>query len=233
MHYLIENPLFGLVLSLLAFEIGCFIYKKFKAPIFNPLLIAVTLIIVFLLITDISFDTYNEGAHFINLFLGPSTVVLAVPLYKQLKLLKENFLPIITGVFIGCIFGIISILLLSYLLNLDMTIIKSLAAKSVTTPIGIEITKELGGITSITIAAIIISGIIGAVMGPLVCRIFKIQDKIAVGISLGTAAHAIGTTKAMELGEVEGAMSSLSMGLSGIITVFLAPLLIKIIWLFL
>lgn len=228
MNHIINSPLFGIIISLLAFEIGCFLYKKFKLPIFNPLLIAIIIIISFLKLTDISFDNYNNGAQFINLFLGPSTVILAVPLYKQLQLLKKNFLPIMTGILIGSIVGILSIVLLSHALGLNVEIIKSLAPKSVTTPIGIEISRQQGGIASITVAAIILSGIIGAVVGPLVCKLFKIKDKVAIGIALGTSAHAVGTTKAIEMGEIEGAMSSLSMGIAGIITVFLVPILLKI-----
>lgn len=228
MNNIINNPLFGLIISLLAFEIGCFLYNKFKVPIFNPLLIAIIIIITFLKITDISFDDYNNGAQFINLFLGPSTVILAVPLYKQLPLLKKNFLPIITGIIMGSIFGILSIILISNALGLNIDIIRSLAPKSVTTPIGIEISRQQGGITSITVAAIILSGIIGAVVGPLVCKLFKIEDKVAIGVAIGTASHAVGTSKAIEMGEVEGAMSSLSIGIAGIITVFLVPILLKI-----
>lgn len=228
MNHIINNPLFGLIISLLAFEIGCFLYNKFKIPIFNPLLIAIIIIITFLKITDISFENYNSGAQFINIFLGPSTVILAVPLYKQLPLLKKNFLPIITGILIGSILGILSIILVSHALGLNIDIIRSLAPKSVTTPIGIEISKQQGGITSITVAAIILSGIMGAVVGPLVCKLFKIKDKVAIGIALGTASHAVGTSKAIEMGEIEGAMSSLSMGIAGIITVFLVPILLKI-----
>ena len=160
------------------------------------------------------------------MFLGPATVVLAVPLYKQLQLFKKHFVPIMAGILIGSIIGIISIIFLSTLLNLTPELITSLVPKSVTTPIGVEITKALGGVPSLTIAAIILSGIIGAVAGPTLCKIFKIEDEIALGIALGTASHALGTSKAMELGEIQGAMSSLSMGIAGIITVFLAPILL-------
>ena len=158
------------------------------------------------------------------MFLGPSTVILAVPLYKQLDLLKKHSLSIFLGVLLGSIIGIFAVIGLSYFLGLDASIIKSLLPKSVTTPIGIELSNQLGGISSITVLAIILSGIIGAVMGPTICKIFKIKDSVAVGISLGTAAHAVGTTKALEIGETEGAMSGLSIGVAGIMTVFIAPL---------
>ena len=219
-----NNMFFGIFISLVAFEIGLFIYKKTKFPLFNPLLIAAIIVISFLKIFDIDFDTYNQGGQFINIFLGPATVVLAVPLYKNLDLLKENFLPIFTGIFVGSLVSVLSVISISFFLGLDNNLIISLLSKSVTTPIGIEITNTLGGITSITVLAIILSGIIGAIVGPTVFKILRINSPIARGISLGTSAHAVGTSKALEIGEQEGAMSSLSIGVAGIITVFLAPL---------
>lgn len=228
MDILVNNVLFGIVLSLIAFEIGFCIYKKTKLPIFNPLLIAIILVIGFLILFDIRFDVYNKGGQFINMFLGPATVVLAVPLYKQLQLLKKHLIPIVVGIFIGSTIGILSVLLSGYILKMDNNITISLLSKSVTTPIGIEITNQLGGVPSVTVLSIIISGIIGAIIGPILFKVFKINNKVAIGISLGTAAHAVGTTKALELGETEGAMSSLSIGIAGIMTVFLAPILYNI-----
>jgi len=149
--------------------------------------------------------------------------VLAVPLYKQLDLLKKNAKAILTGIFVGSSVGIVSIIGISYLVGLDSSIIKSLVPKSVTTPIGISISSQLGGLVPITVLSIIVTGIIGAVFGPTICKVFKIKDKVAVGVSIGTAAHAVGTSKALELGEIEGAMSSLSIGIAGIMTVIIAP----------
>lgn len=224
MEIISNNMFFGIFISLIAFEIGLFIYKKTKLPIFNPLLTATILIICFLKIFNIDFDTYNQGGQFINIFLGPATIVLAVPLYKNLNLLKKNFLPIISGIFVGSLVSVSSVISISFFLGLDNTLTVSLLSKSVTTPIGIEITNTLGGVTSITVLAIILSGIIGAIVGPTVFKILRINSPIARGISLGTASHAVGTSKALEIGEQEGAMSSLSIGVAGIITVFLAPL---------
>ncbi|WP_026885365.1 LrgB family protein [Clostridium beijerinckii] len=224
MQILINNVLFGLVLSLAAFEVGIFINRNTRVPILNPLLIAIGIIICFLFAFHIDFDTYNKGGQFINMFLGPSTVVLAVPLYKQLDLLKKNAKAILTGIFVGSAIGIISIIGISYLVGLNASVIKSLVPKSVTTPIGISISSQLGGVVPITVLAIIVTGIIGAVFGPTICKIFRIKDKVAVGVSIGTASHAVGTSKALELGEVEGAMSSLSIGIAGIMTVIIAPL---------
>lgn len=225
MDILTDNLLFGIIISLLAFETGLFIYKKTKFPLCNPLLISITLVIGFLLLFDIDVEVYNKSAQFINMFLGPATVVLAVPLYKQLSLLKKHLLPILVGIFIGSTFGIISVILLSNLFNLDEILKISLLSKSVTTPIGVEITNQLGGIASVTVLSIVITGIIGAVIGPLLCKIFKINNEVAVGIAIGTSSHALGTSKALELGETQGAMSSLSIGIAGIMTVFLAPLI--------
>lgn len=228
MSILTNNILFGLVLSLITFEIGLFIYKKTKFPLFNPLLIAIALVIGFLVIFNIDYDLYNEGAQFINMFLGPATVVLALPLYKQLKLLKKYLMPILIGIFVGSSVSITSVIFLSYIFGLDKTITISLLPKSVTTPIGIEISNQLGGLQPITVLAIVISGIFGAIIAPFLCKIFKIKNKVAIGLALGTSSHAIGTTKALEFGETEGAMSSLSIGLAGIMTVFLAPIFFNI-----
>ena len=218
-----NNILFGVVLSLAAFEIGIFINRSTRIPILNPLLIAIAIVICFLLAFNIDVDTYNKGGQVINMFLGPATVVLAVPLYKQLDLLKRHAKAILTGIFVGSVIGIFSIIGTSYFLGLDETIIKSLVPKSVTTPIGIAISSQLGGLVPITVLAIIVTGIIGAVFGPTICKLFKIKDKVAVGVSIGTASHAVGTSKALQLGEIEGAMSSLSIGIAGIMTVIIAP----------
>ncbi|MBD7914250.1 LrgB family protein [Clostridium sp. Sa3CUN1] len=223
MDILSQNTLFGIIISLITFEIGLLIYKKTKFPLFNPLLIAIILVISILLIFDIDIDTYNKGGEFINMFLGPATIVLAVPLYKQLQLLKKYLFPILIGILIGSSIGISSVILLANIFGMEEIVTLSLLSKSVTTPIGIEITNQLGGITPITVLAIVISGIFGAVIGPVLFKIFKISNKVAIGISLGTASHAVGTTKALEFGETEGAMSSLAIGITGIMTVFLAP----------
>jgi predicted murein hydrolase (TIGR00659 family) len=226
---LLDTPLFGVLISIIAFEIGLYINRKTKIALFNPLLIAIILVMSFLLIFNIDIETYSKGGTLIYFLLGPSTVILAVPLYKQFELLKKNALPILAGITVGSVAGIITIFYMSKLFSLSGTIGTSLIPKSITTPIGIEVSKQIGGIPSVTVAAIILTGILGAIIGPYVCKTFRIKDKVAVGVSLGTASHAIGTTKALELGETEGAMSSLSIGIAGLITVFLAPILIKIL----
>ena len=218
MSLITNNILFSIVLSLVAFEIGLLISKKTNIPIFNPLLVAIIIVIAFLAAFHIDF----------NVFLGPATVVLAVPLYKQIELLKKNAIAIFIGIFCGTLIGIFSIIFLSHIIGLNVPMIVSLIPKSVTTPIGIAISEQFNGIVPVTVLAIILSGIIGAIIGPTICRIFRIRNRIAIGISLGTAAHAVGTTKALELGETEGAMSSLSIGIAGMMTVFVAPLAFNI-----
>lgn len=232
MEIISNNMFFGIFISLIAFEIGLFIYKKTKLPIFNPLLTATILIIYFLKIFNIDFDTYNNGGQFINIFLGPATIVLAVPLYKKLNLLKENFLPIFSGILVGSLVSVLSVISIATFLGLDNSLTVSLLSKSVTTPIGIEITNSLGGSSSITVLAIVLSGIIGAIVGPTVFKVLKINNPISRGVSLGTASHAVGTSKALEIGEQEGAMSSLSIGVAGIVTIFLAPLCYSLLSIF-
>ena len=146
-----------------------------------------------------------------------------------MDLLKKNAAAILTGISVGSIIGICMIIGISYYLGLDSDIIKSLIPKSVTTPIGIAISSQLGGIVPITVLAVIVTGIMGSIIGPAVCRIFRINNKVAIGVAIGTASHAIGTSKALELGEVEGAMSSLSIGIAGIVTVILAPIIYNIL----
>ncbi|RXA16927.1 LrgB family protein [Methanosarcina sp. MSH10X1] len=224
----LNTPLFGILLSLVAFRIGTHLYKKTRLSILNPLLVASVLVMAFLLYFGIDFEIYNLGGDYISFFLGPATVVLAVPLYRKIQLLKNDALPILAGITAGCIAGVSSIFTLSTLLGLDEIITRSLAPKSVTTPVGIEISKQIGGLPAITVAAIVFTGIAGAVLGPYICRCFRIKDEVAVGIAIGTASHALGTTRAIELGETEGAMSGLAIGIAGLVTVFLVPLLLYV-----
>lgn len=229
MSALINTPLFGILISIAAFEMGLFIYKKTKLPVFNPLLISIILIISLLLGFDIDFEIYNKGGQFISLFLGPATVILAVPLYKQLHLLKANLLPILAGIITGSITSVVSVIIFTKVFNLERAIQASLIPKSITTPVGIEVSKQLGGMPSITVAAIIITGIVGSIIGPYFCKVFKITDKIAFGIAMGTSAHAIGTSKAVEIGEVEGAMSGLSIGIAALVTVVITTFIVNIL----
>jgi predicted murein hydrolase (TIGR00659 family) len=224
-----SNPLFGIMITLFTFQVGSVLYKRWNYSFLNPLVVSSFLIIGFLLLFKVSFEKYNVGASFISFFLGPATVILAVPLYRKINLLQENALAIITGITVGSVSGIASIILMSKMFGLDDIISASLVPKSVTTPSGIELSPQLGGLPAITIAGIVVTGIVGAVMVPGICKIFKIEDKVAVGIAIGTSSHALGTTKAVEIGETEGAMSGLAIGIAGLVTVILAPILVKLL----
>jgi predicted murein hydrolase (TIGR00659 family) len=224
-----SNPLFGIMITLFTFWVGSVLYKRWNYSFLNPLVVSSFLIIGFLLLFKVSFEKYNVGASFISFFLGPATVILAVPLYRKINLLQENALAIITGITVGSVSGIASIILMSKMFGLDDIISASLVPKSVTTPIGIELSTQLGGLPAITIAGIVVTGILGAVMVPGICKIFKIEDKVAVGVAIGTSSHALGTTKAVEIGETEGAMSGLAIGIAGLVTVILAPILVKLL----
>ena len=227
MYNVFDTEIFGVILTILFFNIGIYIQKKTNKPIFNPLLIAILGIILFLSITKIPYESYKLGGDRINFFLGPVTIVLAVPLYKQFDLFKKYLLEILIGISCGVVVSFISIKLIGHFTNADVDIINSLIPKSITTPMGISLTKTLNGVEAITVVSIILTVILGAIISPIVFKIGKINNPVAKGIALGTSAHALGTTKALEMGEVEGAMSGLSIGISGIITVILIPIIIN------
>ena len=213
MYNVFDTEIFGVILTILFFNIGIYIQKKTNKPIFNPLLIAILGIILFLSITKIPYESYKLGGDRINFFLGPVTIVLAVPLYKQFDLFKKYLLEILIGISCGVVVSFISVKLIGHFTNADVDIINSLIPKSITTPMGISLTKTLNGVEAITVVSIILTGILGAIISPIVFKIGKI--------------NALGTTKALEMGEVEGAMSGLSIGISGIITVILIPIIIN------
>lgn len=220
--------MFGIILTIIAFELGVFINNKWRNPLLNPILIATILIIGFLSITGIKYETYKVGGDYISFFLGPVTVLLAVPLYKHIQALKKSWLPILAGIFVGSAVSIICVIACAKIFGISKTLMLSLIPKSITIPMGSVVSEQIGGLPSITIVAIVITGITGAVTAPLVCRFFRIKNPVAQGVAIGTSSHALGTTKAMEIGEVQGAMSSLSIGVAGVITVFVTPVLLKI-----
>jgi len=193
--------------------------KKFKLAILNPLLIGTICVIGFLLIFRIDYEEYNEGAKYISYLLTPATVCLAVPLYEQLSLLKKNFMAVAVGILSGVLASLVSVLALAKLFDLNHQQYVTLLPKSITTAIGMGVSEELGGLVTITVAVIVITGILGNVIAEFICKIFKIHEPIAKGLALGTASHAIGTAKAMEMGQIEGAMSSLAIAVAGLLTV--------------
>lgn len=215
-----ETSMFaGVTVSLLAYIIGALLKKKFKLAIFNPLLISIVLTIIMLVIADIDYDVYAQGADYLSWFLTPATVCLAIPLYEQWELLKHNVKAVMLGITSGVLASLTTVLVLSLIMHLSHEEYVTLLPKSITTAIGMGVSEELGGYVTITVAVIIVTGVIGNIFGELICKIFRITEPISKGIAFGSASHAIGTAKAMELGDVEGAMSSLSIAVSGILTV--------------
>lgn len=224
MKEVISNSIyFGVALSLLSYVVGMQLKKRFKLTILNPMLVCIVLVILVLIIFDIDYESYNLGGKYLSYLLTPATVCLAIPLYQQLELLKRNFKAIIIGILTGVLTSLVSILALSIIFKLPYELYVTLLPKSITTAIGIAVTEELGGIPTITVATIVITGIFGNVIGEGVCKLFKIKNPISIGLAFGTASHAMGTTKALEIGEIQGAMSSLSIVVAGLITVLLAP----------
>ena len=214
----------GAVLSLAAYFLGIFLRKKTGRSFMNPLLISIILVIGFLLLFHVDYESYNASAKYISWFLTPATVSLAIPLYQQIDRLRANIRAILVSIFAGCIASMASVLALSLLFGFTHEQYVTFLPKSITTAIGMGVVQELGGITAITVAVIIVTGIFGNIIGEALCRALHITDPVAAGLALGTSAHAIGTAKAMELGETEGAMSSLAIVTAGIITVIFANL---------
>lgn len=212
---------FGLALSLIMYFTVDFLKKWIKTSLFNPLLISSLLIILILSLLKIEYSEYNQSAQWLHFMLTPATIVLAVPLYQQIKLLQEHALVIFLGVLSGVIASLISVYLLSVLFGLDQTMLITLLPKSITAAIAIGVAEEYQGIVTITVAAVIITGITGNVIAEPVCKFFRIKNPIAKGIAIGTSSHVVGTSKAMEMGEVEGAMSSLAIVVAGLTTVIL------------
>ncbi|NCC75370.1 MAG: LrgB family protein [Clostridia bacterium] len=219
------TPVVGVMLSLLAFELGLWLNRKTRLSLLNPLLIAVALIILLIHLTPLTLDNYNRGGQIISFLLAPATVALAIPLYKSIRLIKESPGPILAGIVAGSLLSLLSIIFLSKLFHLSQVLLLSMLPKSVTTPIGIALSEQLGGLPQVTVAAIVVTGIFGAVLAQPLFRFLRITDPVAQGIAIGTASHVLGTAKALEIGEVEGAMSSLSISLAGLATVLMAPLL--------
>ncbi|MGN9165411.1 LrgB family protein [Tissierellaceae bacterium HCP3S3_D8] len=223
----LDTPLFGVAITIIAYSVSQYINKRFKTSILNPIALSIMAIVGFLIYNNIDYEVYNKGGNIIGFFLGPATVALAVPLYKKIELLKENLLPILVGIFVGSLAGIVSVILLSRVFKLEDILMLSLIPKSTTSAIAMDISTQIGGNSAIAIVFVIVTGIFGNILGPDLLRRFGIKDEIAKGISMGTASHVVGTAKAMEMGEKEGAMSSLAIGVAGLMTVFLAPLVLK------
>ncbi|QAT43868.1 LrgB family protein [Aminipila luticellarii] len=217
--FLEGSTFFGVTVSLIGYQLGVLLKRRFKNPVFNPLLISILFVILMLLLCRVRYEDYNEGAKYISFLLTPATVCLALPLYQQMELLKSHIAAILAGSVAGVLTALGSVFILAKIFGLNHQEYVTLLPKSITTAIGMGISEELGGIVTITVAVIIITGILGNVIGEGVCKLFRIKQPIAKGLALGTAAHAIGTARAMEMGEVEGAISSLAIAVSGLLTV--------------
>lgn len=222
--FLVDSVFFGAVLSLAAYEAGLWLKKKFRLAVLNPLLIGTALVMIALVLLKVDYSHYEEGAKYISYLLTPATVCLAVPLYQQIGLLKKNWKAVAGGIVSGVLASLVSVYFFAVLFSLSHEQYVTLLPKSITTAIGMGVSKELGGIETVTVAAILVTGIFGNIIAEFVCRVFRIQEPVAKGLAIGTASHAIGTTKAIEMGEVEGAMSSLAIAVAGLITVFGASL---------
>lgn len=214
----------GVTISLISYAVGAKLKRKFGFGFLNPLLISIIVTILVLVGCNVSYETYNEGAKYLSWLLTPATVCLAIPLYEEFELLKNNAKAVLLGVLAGVITSLLTVFVLAKMMGLSHQNYVTLLPKSITTAIGMGVSEELGGYVTITVAVIVITGVIGNILGEFICKLFRIQEPISKGLALGTAAHAIGTAKAMELGDVEGAMSSLSIAVAGVITVVLATL---------
>lgn len=219
-----DSVFFGAFITIFFYEIGLFVSKRVKLSIANPLLIADILLIIFLVTFDIDVETYEYGSKYISYLLTPSTICLAVPLYEQIHLLKKNAVPIMAGIISGVLSSLLSVLFLSILFGFSKKEYITFLPKSLTTAIGLGMSEQLGGYVAITAASIIITGILGNIIAKPVCKFFKITNPVAKGVGIGGASHAIGTARALQMGEIEGAMSGLSLAVSGVITVFAAIL---------
>lgn len=213
------SAFFGVAVSLMTYMLGLWLKKRFRFAFLNPLLIAIVLTLIVVVALHMDYNTYYEGAKYLSYLLTPATVCLAIPLYEQLEQLKRHWKAIFAGILSGVLTSLGCVLAMAALFALDHKTYVTLLPKSITTAIGMGVSEELGGLVSITAAVIIITGVLGNVLGEVVLRLFRIREPVARGVALGTSAHAIGTSKAMELGEVEGAMSSLSIAVAGLLTV--------------
>ena len=217
-----KNPLFGIALSIAAFAVGAFVNRKLKTPVANPLLIATVLIIALLKLTGISYEDFFIGGHVIHMLLPPATAVLALTVYNQMELLKKNLLPVLVGSAVGAVAAVSSIWIMCKVFGLDDSMTMSLLPKSVTTAISVSISESHGGIVPITVAAVVVTGIFGAVAAPLFIRLFRVRNPLAAGVAIGSCSHAAGTSRAIELGELQGAASSISLGMTGLVTALIS-----------
>jgi predicted murein hydrolase (TIGR00659 family) len=228
MSYL-ANPTFLLFLTLALYAVGVSLTEKKKWIIFNPIILSMTVLMVYLYFLEIPYENYEEAGKYIDFFLKPSIVALAVPLYVQWEKIRKQLIPILISQFVGCVVGVLSVVVLAKLTGADEEIILSLSPKSVSTPIALEISKTVGGIPSVTAAAVMIAGIFGSMVGFKVMNLTRISNPMSQGIAMGTSSHAMGTMKAMEVSNKYGAFASVGMIFNGIFTAILAPIILGLL----
>ncbi len=219
---LTENPIFGVTLCLITYAIGVKVKSKINTPVANPMLIASLLIIAVLCTFKIPLENFMRGGDFITMLLAPATAALAVSIYRQLDTIKKNWLPVLVGCIVGSASSLLCVFLMSRLFMLPEDVLFSLFPKSITTAIASELSGKMGGIVPITVAAVCVTGVFGTVMCPYFIKWFRVDNPIAAGLAIGASCHALGTSKAIEIGEVEGMMSGIAIGICGLSTVFMA-----------
>lgn len=221
MREITSSPFFGITLCIFTYTFYQRLQHRFHTPLLNPMLWTVVTIIAVLQLFGIPIEDFNQGGDIISLFLSPATAVLAVSIFNQLSVLKKNLLPILGGCFVGAVTSITSVILLSKAFGLEEQIQTALIPKSVTTPIAMAVSEQMGGLVPVTVAAVVVTGIIGCVCTPFLLRVLRIKDPVTAGIAIGACSHALGTTKAIEISETHGAMSGIAIGMSGILTVLI------------
>ncbi len=226
MSYL-NNEYFLLAITFALFFYAKLLQKKTGIMLLNPIMVTIALLIIFLKIFNIDYETYNKGGQLIEFWLKPAVVALGVPLYLQLETIKKQFVPILMSQLAGSIVGVVTVVGLAKLFGASQEVILSLAPKSVTTPIAMEVTKSIGGIPSLTAAVVVCVGLLGAIIGFKTLQMMKVSSPIAQGLSIGTAAHAVGTSTAMDISKKYGAYASLGLTLNGILTAILTPIILK------
>lgn len=230
LHEILNSQLFLLTLTVGVYYGAQALYKRFKFPLLNPLLVSIVVIILVLMLADIDYEAYYEANGIINFMLGLSVVALGYLLYENIEHIRGQERTILVSLFVGSVVGVLSVIGVALLFGVEREIIASLQPKSVTTPIAVMISKSSGGIPALTVLGVVFAGLLGAVFGPKILSVFRIEDPVAKGLALGAASHAMGTVKAMELGAVEGAVGGAAIGIMGIMTTIIVPILERIIW---
>lgn len=221
---LVTSAFFCTALTLGAYMLGNWLKQRFHNPLLSPMVLAIVFVIVTLLLLGIDYDSYSKATMGISFLVTPATVCLAIPLYRQLALLRHNWLAILGGIFAGVLASLLTVFAVAMVFRLDAAQYATMLPRSITTAIGMEVSRELGGSATITMIAIMVTGVVGNMLAELVLRLLRVTNPIAMGVAIGSSCHVLGTAKAIEMGETQGAMSSLAIVVAGLLTVVLAPL---------